>query len=135
MSKNLLPQDSYLNIFRITIRTLSIDKLYFGIKQCKKDIEYCKEYMNSDKIKENMLISGCWPFLKQRPYDIIANPNDVPKSIFVSTLNTAPISADIEIILNEQKEEFKTGISLLKKWEIFLLFPLNLNRTMNWVRS
>jgi len=39
----------------------------------------------------------------------------VPKSIFVSTLNTAPISADLEIILNEQKEEFKTGISLLKK--------------------
>ena len=54
-------------------------------------------------------------FLKQRPYDIIANPNDVPKSIFVSALNTAPISADLEIILNEQKEEFKTGISLLKK--------------------
>ena len=68
-----------------------------------------------DEIKENMLKSGCWPFLKQRPYDIIANPNDVPKSIFVSTLNTAPISADLEIILNEQKEEFKTGISLLKK--------------------
>ena len=71
--------------------------------------------LSGDDIKENMLKSGCWPFLKQRPYDIIANPNDVPKSIFVSTLNTAPISADLEIILNEQKEEFKTGISLLKK--------------------
>ena len=46
-----------------------------------------------DEIKENMLKSGCWPFLKQRPYDIIANPNDVPKSIFVSALNTLPISA------------------------------------------
>ena len=62
-----------------------------------------------------MLDSGCWPFIKQRPYDIIANPNDTPKSIFISAVSSAPIAADIEIILNDQKEEFKAGLNVLNK--------------------
>ena len=70
---------------------------------------------SKNQILETLLNSGCWPFIKQRPYDIIADPKDSPKSIFISTLNTAPISADFEIVLNEQKKEFITGISALKK--------------------
>ena len=62
-----------------------------------------------------LLNSGCWPFIKQRPYDIIANPNDTPKSIFISAVSSAPIAADIEIILNDQKEEFKAGLNVLNK--------------------
>ena len=69
---------------------------------------------SKNQILEILLISGCWPFIKQRPYDVIADPNDSPKSIFISTLNTAPISADFEIILNEQKDEFISGINALK---------------------
>ena len=68
-----------------------------------------------DDIKASLLESGCWPFINQRPYDIIANPEDNPKSIFVSTLNTAPISADIQIVLDDQKNEFTTGIQVLRK--------------------
>ena len=70
---------------------------------------------SKNQILEALLNSGCWPFIKQRPYDIIADPKDSPKSIFISTLNTAPISADFEIVLNEQKKEFITGITALKK--------------------
>jgi Na+-transporting NADH:ubiquinone oxidoreductase subunit A len=62
-----------------------------------------------------LLDSGCWPFIKQRPYDIIANPSDNPKSIFISTFNSAPISADFQIILDDQKEEFKHGVKILSK--------------------
>jgi Na+-transporting NADH:ubiquinone oxidoreductase subunit A len=61
------------------------------------------------------LESGCWPFVKQRPYDVIANPSDNPKSIFISGFNSAPISADLQIILDDQKEEFKEGINVLSK--------------------
>lgn len=70
------------------------------------------------EIIDSLLNSGCWPFIKQRPYDVIANPHEEPKSIFVSTLNTAPISADLEIILNEQKNEFITGIGILNNLKV-----------------
>ncbi|HEX9826679.1 MAG TPA: NADH:ubiquinone reductase (Na(+)-transporting) subunit A, partial [Flavobacteriaceae bacterium] len=37
-----------------------------------------------EDIKKHLLASGCWPFIKQRPYDVIANPNKSPKAIFIS---------------------------------------------------
>ena len=31
--------------------------------------------MQGEDIKAHLLSSGCWPFIKQRPYDVIANPD------------------------------------------------------------
>ena len=41
-------------------------------------------------IVARLLDSGVWPLIKQRPYDIIANPSDTPKAIFVSAFDSAP---------------------------------------------
>ena len=73
------------------------------------------ETLDPENIKNILLSSGCWPFIKQRPYDVISNPSDVPKSIFISAFNSAPIAADLQIILEDQKEEFKNGIKILAK--------------------
>ncbi len=83
-----------------------------SLKDCKS-IDF--NDLSSNELKSILLDSGCWPFIKQRPYDIIANPNDKPKSIFISAFNSAPISADLQIILEDQKEEFKLGIKVLSK--------------------
>ena len=82
-------------------------------RSSKKAIDY--KNLSSEQVKNLLLSSGCWPFIKQRPYDIIANPSDSPKSIFISTFNSAPISADFQIILDDQKEEFKHGVKILSK--------------------
>ncbi|TRZ41396.1 Na(+)-translocating NADH-quinone reductase subunit A [Robertkochia solimangrovi] len=71
--------------------------------------------MSPEEVKEFLLESGCWPFIKQRPYDIIANPEDQPKAIFVSALNTAPLTADVEFILQNRLEDFQAGIDALSK--------------------
>ena len=82
-------------------------------RSSKKAIDY--KNLSSEQVKNLLLDSGCWPFIKQRPYDIIANPSDSPKSIFISSFNSAPISADFQIILDDQKEEFKHGVKILSK--------------------
>jgi len=46
--------------------------------------------LTREQIIDGMLKGGVWPFLRQKPYDIIANPMDLPKAIFVSTFNSAP---------------------------------------------
>ncbi len=48
---------------------------------------------DADTVKERILESGGWAFINQRPYDIVADPKDTPKAIFVSAMNTAPLSA------------------------------------------
>jgi Na+-transporting NADH:ubiquinone oxidoreductase subunit A len=62
-----------------------------------------------------MLDSGLWPFVKQRPYDIIADPNLNPKEIFISGFDSAPLSADYDYTTAEQKKNIKTAIDYLSK--------------------
>lgn len=72
--------------------------------------------LTSDKIKEKLLISGLWPSIRQRPYHVIANPGDVPKSIFISGFDTAPLAPDYNFILdNSSDQAFQTGINALSK--------------------
>ena len=70
---------------------------------------------NRDKIIELMLKAGYWPFVKQRPYGIVANPKDKPKAIFVSGFDTAPLTLDMDFILSGQMENFQKGINILSK--------------------
>ena len=42
------------------------------------------EKADGETIKAHLLASGCWPFIMQRPYHIIARVNKTPKAIFVS---------------------------------------------------
>jgi Na+-transporting NADH:ubiquinone oxidoreductase subunit A len=67
------------------------------------------------QIKEVLLESGCWAFLKQRPYDIIADPGDTPKAIFISAVATAPLAASYDITLVGKEKEFQAGIDALAK--------------------
>lgn len=67
------------------------------------------------QIKKQLLESGCWTFIKQRPYDVIANPEHSPKAIFISGFNSAPLNADISFILEGKESAFQEGIDALTK--------------------
>ena len=71
--------------------------------------------LNREQIIETLLISGAWPFICQKPFDVIANPDDKPKAIFISTFNTAPLAADNDFVLHGMKEEFQTGLDYVTK--------------------
>ena len=54
----------------------------------QKHVDFGKkniDEMSGEEVKSHLFNSGCWPFIKQRPYDVVANPNQEPKAIFVST--------------------------------------------------
>ena len=71
--------------------------------------------LDADKIKELLLASGCWPFIKQRPYDVIANPKRQPRDIFISGFDSTPLAPDYSYLLEGQKEAFQTAVSVLSK--------------------
>jgi len=73
------------------------------------------ESSDANAVKTRIFESGCGAFIKQRPYDIVANPEDAPKAIYISAYNTAPLAADPEFILQDQKAEFQEGVKALKK--------------------
>jgi Na+-transporting NADH:ubiquinone oxidoreductase subunit A len=62
-----------------------------------------------------MMQSGVWPYLKQRPFSKIANPQILPRDIFVSGMDTAPLAADMTMIMEGQDEAFRLGMHVLNK--------------------
>jgi Na+-transporting NADH:ubiquinone oxidoreductase subunit A len=71
--------------------------------------------LQKNEIKENILNSGLWPTIRQRPYAIIANPEDSPKAIYISGFDSAPLAPDYEFALKEQFGDFQTGVDALAK--------------------
>jgi len=67
------------------------------------------------EIKEKLSAGGMLPFIKQRPYDIIANPQDTPRDIFVTGFDSAPLAPETEIVLKEQEQDFQIGLDVLTK--------------------
>jgi Na+-transporting NADH:ubiquinone oxidoreductase subunit A len=67
------------------------------------------------ELKAYLLASGVWPFVKQRPYDVIANPAGIPKAIFISGLNTGPLNPDLDFVLRGQEEKLQAALTALKK--------------------
>ena len=73
------------------------------------------ESINQEQVKEVLLKAGAWPFITQRPYGTIAQPEDTPKAIFVSAFSTAPLDVDYDFLLKNKKAEFQKGIDVLAK--------------------
>ena len=71
--------------------------------------------LSREDVKAKMLDSGCWPLIRQRPYNIIANPNRVPRDIYVSCFDSAPLAPDADFVVHGQEEEFKLGILALQQ--------------------
>ncbi len=84
--------------------------------------------LNRDQAQEIMLKGGVWPNILQRPYGIVANENDTPKAIFVSTFDTHPLAMDNAYALKGDDSNFQAGIDILKK---FTNGKIHLNHDLN----
>lgn len=71
--------------------------------------------LKGEEVKEAILHAGLWPFIKQRPYDVVATPTDSPRDIFVSTFCSAPLAPNFDFIVKGQEVDFQTGVDALAK--------------------
>lgn len=78
--------------------------------QTKKLEEYQRE-----EIIQLLLKSGLWPYIEMRPYGIVANPEDTPRDIFISSFETAPLAPDLDFAMANYKEDFFNGIKAISK--------------------
>ena len=71
--------------------------------------------LDREQIISHMLKCGVWPFVRQKPYDIIANPTDMPKSIFISAFKSGPLAIDNDFALYGMDDMFQKGLNIIKK--------------------
>lgn len=70
---------------------------------------------SAEAIKARLLEAGCWPFIMQRPYAIIANTEQEPRDIFISSFSTAPLANDCDFSLNGKERELQAALTALSK--------------------
>ena len=66
-----------------------------------------------EQIVELLLESGLWTMFVQRPYGVIASPSDMPKAIFVSAFDSAPLATDYRFALSEDHDALQKGFEVL----------------------
>ena len=65
------------------------------------------------EVIDSLCEGGMWPFIKQRPFDVMANPEDMPRDIFVTAFNSEPLTADFDYTLYGQDTDFQKGLDVL----------------------
>ncbi len=96
---------------RIMAVKIEADKTQTSLEHGKFNIESA----DAEAIKAHLLASGCWPFIKQRPYDVIAKPEKTPKAVFISGYASAPLAADLDFTLKGKEAELQAAVSALGK--------------------
>jgi len=71
--------------------------------------------LSKEQATKQILQGGVWPQIIQRPYGIVADPEDEPKAIFISGFDSSPLAPDYSILLKGQEKYFQAGITVLKK--------------------
>jgi len=95
-------------LMEIVIEQQGNEKVDFGTADPLK--------LTREEVKSRMMISGLWPVMRQRPYHIVARPGAVPKAIFISAFDTAPLAPDLDFIMtNTQGGHLQTGINVLSR--------------------
>ena len=77
----------------------------------KKDVAS----MDAQSVREALLESGMFVFIRQRPYDVVADPSVMPRAVFVSAFDSSPLAPDFEFVLKGQEADFQTGLDALAR--------------------
>ena len=71
------------------------------------------ESAGADRIRQVLVDSGMWPAFRTRPFSNVPAVNASTNSIFVSALDTNPLSADPVLVIGEHQEAFQNGLRAL----------------------
>ena len=93
---------------------------------------------SKEEVTRAMLQAGLWPMVIQRPYGIIANPENTPKAIFVSGFDLAPLAPDMNYVLADELDNLNAGFEALGKLttgKVHLSLKAGTNGVLNQVKG
>lgn len=71
--------------------------------------------LKREEIIERLIDSGEWTSIRVRPFSKVANPETTPHALFITAMDTNPLSPSIEKIISFNENYFKTGLEVLSK--------------------
>lgn len=84
------------------------------------EYEMFEQYSDLGKLErqsvvDNLVNSGQWTALRTRPYSRVPAPDSLPNALFVTAMDTHPLSADPAIVIAEHAQAFEDGLTVLSR--------------------
>jgi Na+-transporting NADH:ubiquinone oxidoreductase subunit A len=73
------------------------------------------ESCSREELVRFLLDAGAWPLIRQRPFNVLADTDEVPRDIFISTFDTAPLAPDLNFVVEGREAAFQKGLDVLNK--------------------
>ena len=83
-----------------------LDQIEFSTSQNLSDLD-------NVTIVNTLINSGTWTAFRTRPFSKIPNIQDRPNEIFISLIDSNPLSIDPELIIKSDEEHFNEGLKVL----------------------
>ncbi|MCH9698279.1 MAG: Na(+)-translocating NADH-quinone reductase subunit A [Gammaproteobacteria bacterium] len=71
--------------------------------------------LGDEKVRETLVDSGLWTAFRTRPFSKIPAVDSQPHSIFVTAMDTHPLSPDPNVIINERIDDFVNGLKVISQ--------------------
>ena len=71
--------------------------------------------LDRSMVVDNLVSSGQWVALRTRPYSKVPKIDSTPASIFVTAMDTNPLSADPAVIIAARQDDFINGLKVLTR--------------------
>ncbi|MBL0710020.1 MAG: Na(+)-translocating NADH-quinone reductase subunit A [Colwellia sp.] len=71
--------------------------------------------ISREDVVKNLVESGLWTALRTRPFSKVPAVDSTATAIFVSAMDTNPLAANPEVVIGEQVEAFKHGLTILSR--------------------
>lgn len=85
---------------------------FISVKKTSDDIAKVDPVDSAEALKEALMRSGLWAMMRQRPYDIVPDPQSTPRDIFITAFDSAPLAPD-NLVTPELNEWLDKGIEAL----------------------
>ncbi|WP_038183375.1 Na(+)-translocating NADH-quinone reductase subunit A [Vibrio rhizosphaerae] len=69
--------------------------------------------LDREQVKTQLVDSGMWTAFRTRPFSKVPAVDSATKAIFVTAIDTNPLAADPQLIINEQSDAFVAGLDIL----------------------
>ncbi len=71
--------------------------------------------LSREQVVSQLIDSGEWTALRNRPYSKVPAPQDVPRDIFVTAIDTRPLTADPQVFIAEHRDAFAAGLAVMAR--------------------
>ena len=71
--------------------------------------------LSRDDVLSALLKGSIFPFIRQRPFSKVPDPDVIPRDIFISGWNSGPLAVNLDLALRRRLPQFQAGVDILNK--------------------